>query len=189
MAVSLVGVGVVRYWGRAEGPEALADDGDEVAASAYTRLWIDTTTTTIAGATTTVPAAGEPSTTTTTAATGATTSTPVDRPLAPGSTAPPTSTAAAPTTTAATGPRPDPVIHGFDGHIYGDTCADGQHVVSMWWDTEFATTARLRPRDGTRFTVAVDGTYNGCADVGDEWVLNAMNDTGTETATFVVRAP
>lgn len=190
LAVTLCGLGVVQLRGGADKPDASAgEDGVEVATGSQRRA-ASAQRTPAASTTSTTGAPIDQSSTTTSSLQPTTTTASAEAatsPPAPTPTAPPTS--AAPTTTASTGPLPDPVIHGFDGHASGDTCPGGQYVVDMWWDTEHATSVKLRPRGGDRIDVAVDSTFRACSDIGSEWVLNAMNATGTETATFTVRAP
>jgi hypothetical protein len=152
--------------GRSDEDEA--SDEDEVAAATTVTTAAETTTTTVGDEDDDEGSGGPATTATTTPATAATTTT----------TTPPTT---APTTTTTTTP-PEPEINEFGGTMTGNWCGNGDREVVLWWDTEYATTVRLRPRGGNNVTVSADGSYTGCADPGTDWILNASNSTGTTTA-------
>jgi hypothetical protein len=158
-----------------------AGEGDASAAAGDDpRLQGSTTTTAHTSTSTSSTTTSTSSTTSTTVAPTTTTSLPTT------TTSPPTTEAPAPPPPPATNPPPVPEISAFWGfYMGGGDCDRGEWSLSLWWDTDNATSARIRPDGGDWIPAEVpEGSTRVCSEGGTRWTIEASNSSGTESSSF-----
>ena len=162
-------------------------DSTDAASAADAADRLQTTTSTTASTTTSTST----STSTTTTSTSTTTTTEPPPETAPPTTARPAPPPPPPSTTPTTAPPPEPDIVSFWGTYFGrrgdGDCADDERNITLWWNTQNATNARIRHDGGQWSSVSVGiGTQTSCSEPGDRWYMEASNSAGVVTTSDFV---
>jgi len=156
--------------GSGDGDAAAAGDDPRLSGSTTSAVETTTSTSTSTSTSTTTTAS-----TTTTTRPPTTTSPPATDPPAPPPPPPP-----------ATDPPPGPEVESFWGFYFGDgNCDRDERQLSLWWETDNATSARIRPDGGDWIPADVpDGSDRVCSEPGTRWTIEVSNATGTDSSSF-----